>query len=61
MTQSPSFEGVFLHALYINKHMRPILGLYTVLTIVLHLDVLSFPMALLPFIPQNEIEVVTPS
>ena len=40
--------------------MKPILGIYTVLTIVLHLDVLSFPMALLPFIPRNEVEVITP-
>ena len=40
--------------------MRPILVAYSALTIVLHLDFVSFPMALLPFIPENAIEVVSP-
>ena len=38
--------------------MRPILAAYAVLTVVLHLEAAAFPVALLPFIPENEIEIV---
>jgi hypothetical protein len=38
--------------------MRPILAAYAVLTVVLHLEAPAFPMALLPFIPENDIEIV---
>ena len=40
--------------------MRPILGLYAMLTVVLHLEAPVFPVALLPFIPENDVEVITP-
>jgi len=40
--------------------MRPMFAVYTVLTVLLHLEAPAFPMCLLPFIPENEIEVVTP-
>jgi hypothetical protein len=37
-----------------------IMSLYFLLSVLLHLELPSFPMALLPFIPENEISVVSP-
>ena len=50
--------SLFTYVLYEYLYMRPILAAYAALTVVLHLEAAAFPMALLPFIPQNEIEIV---
>ena len=50
--------SLFTYVLYEYLYMRTVFGVYTVLTVLLHLEAPSFPLALLPFIPENEIEVV---
>ena len=38
--------------------MRPIMTAYALLTVALHVELFSFPVALLPFIPKNDVSVV---
>ena len=40
--------------------MKAIMTMYALLTVALHVEAIGFPVALLPFIPENEITVVTP-
>ena len=56
----PVNTGFFAIAIFRSYIMRPILVAYLALTIVLHLDFVSFPMALLPAIPRNDVEVIHP-